>query len=374
MLIFVYLSVILVQLLPLLPSEVSTDDLSPGHGSEVTSDEPEWDERGYILFCLCMGRFGNQAEHFLGGLAFAKAVDRTLILPPWRTYKNVPFGEWFDVAKVGEYHRVITAEDFMERLAPKYWPKGNRTGYCFGYQGSNNPCKMKEGNPFGPFWDGLGVDFDQTVSYHVMYTDHAGWRKRFPADKEPVVALKGAPAPYPMAKDTVPLQKYLQWSSVIEGEAQSHITKLFGDDPFIGIHLRNGVDWSNACKNVEGESKFMASPQCLGYEGKNQISAEMCFPSDNEILRILKHVVQLSDIHHIYVATDKNPMKKEIETHLSQYQVKVHHLDPWLPQIDLAILGKSDYFIGNCISSFTAFVARERLVTGKPTFYWGYSS
>lgn len=55
------------------------------------------------------------------------------------------------------------------------------------------------------------------------------------------------------------------------------------------------------------------------------------------------------------------------------FQVKVHHLDPWLPQIDLAILGKSELFIGNCISSFTSFVSRQRLVQDKPTQFWGYS-
>ena len=33
-----------------------------------------------------LGRLGNQVEHFLGGMAFAAAVNRTLVLPPFRTY------------------------------------------------------------------------------------------------------------------------------------------------------------------------------------------------------------------------------------------------------------------------------------------------
>jgi hypothetical protein len=36
---------------------------------------------------------------------------------------------------------------------------------------------MKEGNPFGPFWDGLGVDFDKTMSMEAYYGDPEGWKE-----------------------------------------------------------------------------------------------------------------------------------------------------------------------------------------------------
>jgi len=37
-------------------------------------------------FFVHLGRIGNQVEHFLGGMAFAAATNRTLVLPPFRTY------------------------------------------------------------------------------------------------------------------------------------------------------------------------------------------------------------------------------------------------------------------------------------------------
>lgn len=54
-------------------------------------------------------------------------------------------------------------------------------------------------------------------------------------------------------------------------------------------------------------------------------------------------------------------------------QVPVFKQDqPASPHLDLAILGRANYFIGNCISSFSAFVTREREIKGYPTFFWGF--
>ncbi|KAK7100919.1 GDP-fucose protein O-fucosyltransferase 1-like [Littorina saxatilis] len=375
---FLCLLFVLWTCLPARGNESSDADDVSSASSATTSDDGtvlEVDPKGYIIYCPCMGRFGNQADHFLGSLGFAKQLNRTLIIPPWRTYKNVPFDEWFRVEAVQLYYRVITAENFMRDLAPTVWPEGSRIGWCWLQKTKDDGesyCPMKEGNPFGPFWDGLGVNFDRHMVYKFSYTEVDKWKNEYPGDKFPVIALKGAPASFPVREHHVPLHRYLQWSDLMESQANDYINTHFPGETFVGIHLRNGPDWVNACSHIKGSTSFMASPQCLGYKNNKEVTKEICIPSVDIILSLTKEVVESTKATTVYVATDKDPMLDTLKNTLGD-KVKVIHQDPWLPQLDLIILGKSDHFIGNCVSSFTAFVTRERLVTNKPTSFWGFS-
>ena len=66
---------------------------------------------------------------------------------------------------------------------------------------------------------------------------------RYSGEEYPVMALRGAPAPYPMDPENWPLQKYLKFSRRILDEAEGYMDQNFKGQSFVGIHLRNGPDW-----------------------------------------------------------------------------------------------------------------------------------
>ena len=74
--------------------------------------------------------------------------------------------ECFKSDVVNNYHKSLPLEDFLKTFGSSHWPANDRTGYCYrARSGSSdiNDCQMKYGNPFGPFWDDLGVNFSRLI-------------------------------------------------------------------------------------------------------------------------------------------------------------------------------------------------------------------
>lgn len=155
---------------------------------------------------IVLGRFGNQADHFLGALAFSKGLNRTLVLPPWVEYRygeprsiQVPFDTYFNVESLADYHRVITMHKFMSDIAPFLWPEDKRVSFCYMERSGEQKgsCNAKSGNPFGPFWDTFGIDFVSSEFYGPLnYDAHSTsmmtrWTQMYPPGEWPVLAFTG---------------------------------------------------------------------------------------------------------------------------------------------------------------------------------------
>ncbi|KAF1747582.1 hypothetical protein GCK72_024047 [Caenorhabditis remanei] len=361
--------------------------------SVATKDET--DPKGYVLFCPCMGRFGNQVDQFLGVLAFAKSLDRTLVLPNFIEFKHpetnmVPFEVLFQVGSIAKYTRVVTMQEFTKKIMPKVWPPEKRKAFCWTprraiYDKEAEPgCHAKEGNPFGPYWDHLGVTFvgdeyfgDIPGGFDLnQLGSRKKWDEKFSSEEFPVLAFSSAPAAFPSKGKVWNIQKYLRWSSRITEQAKKYIANHL-QRPFVAVHLRNDADWVRVCEHIDVEKNrpLFASEQCLG-EGHHlgKLTKEMCIPNKQQIVDQIVEKVGSIGAKSVFVASDKDHMIDEINEALKPYEIEAHRQELDDMYTSLAIMGRADLFIGNCVSTFSHIVKRERDHTGqtpRPSAFFG---
>ena len=69
------------------------------------------------------------------------------------------------------------------------------------------------------------------------------WRQKYNPGNFPVLAFTGAPASFPVQIENKELQKYLIWNDEMIKKAKEFIKTKLPAGAFVGIHLRNGIDW-----------------------------------------------------------------------------------------------------------------------------------
>ncbi|XP_075735837.1 GDP-fucose protein O-fucosyltransferase 1-like [Rhipicephalus microplus] len=74
----------------------------------------------------------------------------------------------------------------------------------------------------------------------------------------------------------------------------------------------------------------------------------------------------------VFVATDRDAMLDRRNRVLELLQAVAVQREPSEPHVDLAILGLANHFVGNCVSSLSAFVKRHRDVNGPPSSFWAF--
>jgi len=335
-----------------------------------------------------MGRFGNQADHLLGSIAFAKKLNKTLIIPPFIYYNfgslnsYISFDDWFDLSALNQYHRSLTMKHFMKELAPKIWKEDQRVVTCHevaSRRSKDRSCPAKNGNPFGPFWDHFNVTFVGSKLFELSFHSSAEeWRKAFPTKKNFVLTFMGAMAAYPVLEEHRYIQKYIEWSSVVSKKRDEFISSKL-NKPYLAIHLRNGMDWKRACDHIDEKGinyHFMSSPQCVGYNSHRLFTRQMCLPS-KDIVK--EQVLDLMIKHHLkalFIATDSDSMISDFQNLFSvnNLQVDIVVYPEKSLQMDLAIMIEADYFIGTCASSVSAFSVRKRECLKKPYEFFAVSN
>ena len=95
-------------------------------------------------------------------------------------------------------------------------------------------------------------------------------------------------------------------------------------------------------------------------------------PSTDTIMEIVRKKILSAGSVAVFIASDNDHMITQFNEQFKDEGISFHKQEEDNPLLDLVILGQSSHFVGNCVSSFSAFVKRERDVLGLSSSFWAF--
>jgi len=346
--------------------------------------------QSFFTFCPCMGRIGNQLEHYLQAFDLSLRTGRILILPPFLDWNEKPvrfvsFDEMFDLEylRSNGLPKALTFKMFMD-LYSDTWT--NRKAFCSPY--GNKSCKEfgKLGVP-GNYWERIGLEFDGGDVRKVLTASNANEMKEYD-----IIVMTTSKFSFPAPQSALRHHQMLKWSASISSKATQLIQEnIPSSEPFVTVHIRAAIDFIRACShdntkrafenaNFRELKKFFEARTC--FENGHNVSYRMCEPRQDDYVNAVQNALERTSSCHVFVASDLKPSK--LSKLLSSKLLKppssrsdcssvtlFSQQNSADPLVDLAVMAQGTHFIGNCVSSFTAIVARERRASARTTTYWG---
>jgi peptide-O-fucosyltransferase len=100
------------------------------------------------------------------------------------------------------------------------------------------------------------------------------------------------------------------------------------------------------------------------------MSNSLCYPTDHQILDQLTAALSKMQPKYVFVVSEIDDIVTRFKEDFPD--VKFIQLDKKNPHVELAVLGKADHAIVNCVSVSSAFVKRHRDVDSLPTEFWSF--
>ena len=104
----------------------------------------------------------------------------------------------------------------------------------------------------------------------------------------------------------------------------------------------------------------------------------MCLPSEEVIVKQLRRAISNHGAKTVFVASDHDHMTKTLahkyfkRSDVAFLKAEAGHAGDSDPHLDLYVLSRANFFIGNCVSSFSSFVKRQRDDLGIPSAFWAF--